>query len=377
MKSKLLGVLCFVVLCVTLTLGLWPFHSPRNEVTWLKNSNSLTFGEDGTVLGPDAVKAVRLGVEGSGSIEIWVQPDSGNASATLMALYRRKEHLVLGLRQSLTDLELQVEGENDRGTATKAHFYVDDAFGVTLKQKKPVFITVTFGPQGTTVYLNGTPAKVDPRFRIPEDVLIGRLILGDSPRQPDSFRGQIRGLAIYEAELNGAQIARHYRTWTGSGRPDIAEDERTTALYLFDEHGGNSIHNRAAAREDLYIPHTYAVVDKIFLEPFWREFDLSGSYWRGNFKNVIGFIPAGFCFCAYLTVAIPMKRAMLVAVVLGALLSLIIEVLQAFLPTRDSGTTDLITNTLGTYVGAMTYKHMYPALAERFPRLNWFAPPHS
>jgi VanZ like protein/concanavalin A-like lectin/glucanase superfamily protein len=377
MKSKLLGVLCFVVLCITLTLGLWPFHSPRNEVTWLKNANGLTFGKYGTVLGSDLLKAARLESEVDGSLEIWVQPDRWSGSATLLALYRPEKHLVFALRQSLTDLELQTEVENDRGVATRAHFYVDDAFGQALRQKKPVFVTVTAGQPGTRVYLDSAPVKVAPQFRIPEGAFAGRLIVGDSPRQPDSFRGQIRGLAIYGEELNGAQVARHYQTWMGSGRPAVAEDERMIGLYLFDEHAGNTIHNRTAEGEDLIIPDKYAVVDKIALEPFWKEFDLSGSYWKGNLKNIVGFLPAGFCFYAYLMIARLTKRVMLVAVVLGALVSLTIEILQAFLPTRDSGTTDLITNTLGTYVGALCYRHVYSFLVERFPWLGWFASPHS
>jgi VanZ family protein len=370
MKSWLLAVLCFIVLCITLTLGLWPFHSPRNEVTWLKNANGVTFGEYGTILGSGALQAARPENESGGSIEIWARPGYANGSGTLMALYRPEKHLVLWLRQSLTDLELQTEIENDRGTTTKARFYLDDAFSSAFEQKKPLFITVTFGRQGTTAYINGTPAKVDPRFRIPEGVMSGRMIVGDSPRQPDSFRGQIRGLAIYGVELNRAQVAQHYQTWMGNARPDLYEDEHTIALYLFDERAGNSIHNQVTARGDLNIPDTYSVVDKIFLEPFWKEFDFSGSYWRGNFKNVVGFIPAGFCFCAYLMVARSMKKAMLVAVVLGALVSLTIEILQAFLPTRDSGTTDLITNTLGTYVGAMACRQVHRVLVGRFPQLG-------
>src|SRR3974377_1692042 len=97
------------------------------------------------------------------------------------------------------------------------------------------------------------------------------------------------------------------------------------------------------------------VLDKIFLEPFWREFDLSRNYWDAAVKNIIGFLPFGFCFYPCLWIH-KFRRPALATILLGATVSLTIEVLQAYLPTRDSGTTDLFTNTLGTWIGVAAFR---------------------
>ena len=114
---------------------------------------------------------------------------------------------------------------------------------------------------------------------------------------------------------------------------------------------------------DLYIPEKYMVVNKIFMEPFWKEFNMSRSYWSAVLKNIVGFIPLGFCFYAYASV-LRIKRATLLTVFLGGVVSVTIEILQAYLPTRDSGTTDIITNTLGTWGGVLLYQRF-----SRFSRL--------
>jgi glycopeptide antibiotics resistance protein len=128
------------------------------------------------------------------------------------------------------------------------------------------------------------------------------------------------------------------------------------ALYLFDEHAGPVIHNQVPSGTGMYIPDRYQVLDEVFLKPFWEEFYPRWSYCRDVLINIIGFIPFGFLFCAYLSLAGRIKKPALVTILLGFMVSLTIESLQAYLPTRDSGTTDLITNTLGTCLGVWLYR---------------------
>ena len=358
MKSGVLGLLCFAVLCITLTLGLWPFHSPQNDVTWLNDANGLAFGTHGSVASFNVLKAVSSHEGEHGTVEIWVRPVRWRSSATLVALYRPEYGIQFALRQSLSDLEVSAEPRTAIGRRRVTnHFYADDALGPALRLKKSVFITVTCGKQGTKVYLDGVLATVKPQFHVDPKAFADRVILGDSPRQPDSFRGQIRGLAIFESELNSTQVLQHYNTWQEAGRPVIAKEDRNIALYLFDEHMGAIISSHTGiADRDLNIPGNYQVIDKIALEPFWKEFDFSRSYWSGNIKNIIGFVPFGFCFSAYFNLVGHTRKATLFTIVLGALVSLTIEILQAFLPTRDSGTTDIITNTIGTWIGVASFK---------------------
>lgn len=77
------------------------------------------------------------------------------------------------------------------------------------------------------------------------------------------------------------------------------------------------------------------------------------SYVANLAVNVVGFIPVGFFICATLISLCRRRRSIGLSTLTGFLLSLSIEILQAYIPMRKSGTTDLITNTLGTLVGAL------------------------
>lgn len=185
--------------------------------------------------------------------------------------------------------------------------------------------------------------------------MTGSLVVANSPITNESWSGDLRGLAIYNSELTQEQILNHYQTWTTLGRPRLTENDRAVALYLFDEGHGSIVHDRSTSGVDLYIPQHYMILNQKLLEPFWKEFSWDPDYWDSALINVAGFVPLGFFFCAFFASVRRVKRAALATITLGLTVSLIIETLQGFLPTRDSGTTDIITNTLGTCLGTALY----------------------
>jgi len=352
LNPKFLGVACGLVLAGMLVAGLWPFHSPRNGVTWFAGGNGLHFGQHGIVLSSGKFKAANMPADAPCSLEIWFVPDLTEGGGTLFAIYAPENPRQFSLHQSITDLKLQIDLRHGRFRTQTTGFYVGDIF----RRGKPLFVTVTSKGGQTLVYIDGALVETARKFPLSSRDFDGELVIGTLPRTDDSWSGLVRGLSFYDQELSPAQVLHHYDTWVEKGRPDVSEDDRTVALYLFDEHAGRVIHNQVPSKTDLYIPDRYLVLDQTFLQPFWQEFRANSGYWEDVLINIAGFVPFGFLVCAYFSLARRIKTPALVTILLGFALSFTIECLQAFLPTRDSGTTDLITNTLGTCIGVWLYR---------------------
>jgi hypothetical protein len=350
LQKKVLGVLCTAVLAGILTAGLWPFHAPKNEVGWLSNGNGLHLGKHGVILSPDAFSLAGSKAATSCSVDVWLQPDHSDTGGTILAFYTPENRIVgFSLHQSIDDLLLQ-RGTAYRGRA-KAKLYIARLF---RKNKQP-FVTITSSGQGIVVYVNGVFVRASPQFGLSSKDLIGQLLVGNHPLADDGWQGQLRGLAIYSREFTATEVLQHYDAWKTNQEAEI-KNGAPVALYLFNEKMGNIVHNQMNSGADLQIPEHYLVLQAPFLERPWHEFNSNWSYCKNLLINIGGFVPLGFFFCAYFASVRRLDGAVLATIVLGGVVSLTIEVLQAFLPTRDSGMTDIVTNTLGTGVGAMLYR---------------------
>lgn len=254
-----LGVICVAVLCGILVAGLWPFHAPTNRVTWLGTENGLRFADAGTLVSTGEFRLAAQ-EEASCSIEVWIKPALRQDSNTLLAFYTPQNPVQLALHQSDTDLLLERDAGRGAHRTRAAALYVNEVF----RSMRPVFMTVSAGPRGTAVYIDGVLAKAAPRFLVTAGDCTGRLVVATSPVGNDDWTGQLRGLAIYHGEITPPQVVRHYNTWTEKGRPDLTGEERCAALYLFREHGGNRVHSQVGPGPDLLIPERYQIVDQVF-----------------------------------------------------------------------------------------------------------------
>jgi hypothetical protein len=349
MQKRVLALLCAVVLVIILTAGLWPFHALKNQVSWL-NGNGLHIGKYGVILSPGASTIVGVKGETPCTVEIWLRPDHSDIGGTILAFYRPENHQVaFSVYQSIDDLLLRRATVYGKRLAF-SNWYVGHVFS----ENKLVFITISSSGQGTTVYLNGALVRTSPGFGLSSEDLTGQLIVGNNPLAEDGWQGQLKGLAVYHRELTEAQVLQDYNAWTTNQNAEI-KNEGPMALYLFNEGSGGIVHNQMNSETDLRIPEHFFVLHERFLATPWDEFQPGWNYWENVMINIGGFVPLGFFFCAYFVAVLRINRAVLVTILLGAAISLTIEVLQAFLPTRDSGMTDLLTNTLGTGIGTALY----------------------
>jgi hypothetical protein len=188
MKLNLLALICIAVLCITLSLGLWPFHSPANDVSWLGTRNGLRFGKYGTVISSGLLPISSPRDDSEASLEIWLRPKRVWDTGTLLALFTLGNLFQFSLHQSLTDLLVRTGPQHDPLHARTASLYVSEVF---RGQQSPTFITLTSGVKGACVYIDGVPATVAPEFPLSAGDFTGRLVLGDSPGQPDSWSGDL------------------------------------------------------------------------------------------------------------------------------------------------------------------------------------------
>jgi hypothetical protein len=170
------------------------------------------------------------------------------------------------------------------------------------------------------------------------------------------------GLVFYPRTLTREEVSADSRAWRESGPQELWKS--AAAFYAFDEGGGAVVHDRTRRMPDLMIPRDFRVLHSTPLELPAKP---GLSDLQDAAINILGFIPFGFLVAAYLQEAAEYSRrqALIAAVAIGLITSLGIELLQVYLPTRDSSLLDVINNTLGSMAGALLPSSVVPGGGKR------------
>jgi VanZ family protein len=207
---------------------------------------------------------------------------------------------------------------------------------------------------GTTcgIYVNGGLAK-----SFQDMALIGEresirgysLVVGNSREVEGPWTGAVLALKVYERALSEREIEEDHEGMTGSG-----SREGLIASYETDKSHRTMIPDLSGNENTLMVPERVALTNSVLAWPDWRNQKDSSP--AGDIAvNILGFVPFGFLFAFWREQADGSRRwrSWLFAILVGGLISLGIEVTQAFIPARDSSMVDVIRNTAGASIGGL------------------------
>ncbi len=361
----LLVAFSLAILLITLFFGLSGkgFHF-TNNVSWLKNEPGIRFGNYGiayALIDNDRIKST-ISQTGFFSIETAIKPNDFDLTGfnLILTLHdgRDDNQLILGQYGSY----IIVMNGDDYSNKKKIKRISSDIFSETPKK---LLLTITTGDKGTILYINGrlVASRHDLSLRIPQGDNL-RVTLGNSVYGKSSWRGEVYGLALYGYILDQETIKEHYNSWSEDHIFPFQKNQNPFLFFTLDEGNGQEATDHVTGTQKLKMPEGFHVLKKRLISLSWSDFHANKGFFTDLIINLLGFIPLGFILCALFAESggIFKKKAVLFSAVSCFLISLFIEIAQAWIPSRSSQGLDLILNTTGALIGT--------AICRSFKRLK-------
>jgi VanZ family protein len=342
--------ICIAFSLVLLFAGLWPFRfRTANNVQWIGGSNGLRFQQFGIVSGKEPLfgpgNLVDLALPFTIQMEVRPREEPSGSLPRILSVYDVEGRELFFLGQWRSELILRILKEE-----RSFHLRNRETGADGLKKDVKHSIVVRSDSNALTLFLDGVPANT--RSGVDLSLLSDKrgpawMVLGNSPSGETPWRGDLLSLSFYPEAFSPDNIE-------SRGIPPVIR-------YDFSEGSGAVCRGDADSLHNLVIPPVFRAPKRGILVPPWRVQKYDRSFWKDVFVNILGFIPFGFFFYAWLRKSSIGKdfTTFLLVALLGAAISLAIELLQVFLPTRDSSFTDGINNILGTCVGIWLFRKTY------------------
>jgi hypothetical protein len=354
-RKLLITVGFALVLLITLLAGLKPKgYRFRNDVAWMPHSG-ISIGPIGIAFSDDSLRWTDQNSRDSGfTFEMSFKAQAFRWSGTLLGFWSQDSIRPLMIGQWRNRLLVRI-GDTHAKKGFKE--FGEDPI---LETGKSSLIHIVSNRSTTSLYLNGVRIG-DPlsASMLSDRGLQGRLVLGNSVTGGHPWSGELYGVALYHREFSGAEASKRFRQWVSSGHKALPSAVFAAHFFTFSERGGTVAHDVAASGFDLHVPKLFHIIKKQVLLAPWDDFEWSRSYFADVVINLFGFIPLGFFMSLFLFEVAAIrswKKNLSLTIFICFGTSLCIELIQVYIPTRDSQLSDLILNTIGGVGGGFFAK---------------------
>lgn len=332
-KLTWLILLFLLSLTCVLSAGLWPFNFfPVNSAIWNESDNSLSFRKPSIAYIP--VLPSNLDTQNGFTIELKIKPlhrylrtfprilSIGTISEELLAVGQWKSGIVFRAFDSCTG------GYNEIG------------YRGAFSEKRPVHITLSTGPEGTVIFLDGKAVRKEKRPLLSSNsILNGTVVLANDLSGDHPWSGKFYYLSISSGHYTGRNLSDRKPGGDNLIRIDFTRrDESLTPSNI----------------TELIVPQRFSPPHRKVLTPFWVDFRLNRRYFADLILNILGFIPSGLLLgLIFLHSGLKPWKTLIFTFFILFSVSLCIELSQVTLPTRTSQLSDLILNTTGGLSGGL------------------------
>lgn len=361
-RRGLIGInLALVLMALFFGLRARGFSS-ANQVAWHPDRAGLHFGRYGMAYCRQAFDLASDPASSAGtelSLELAVRSAAlkHDRFQILLMLHggRDEDQLVIGQWRSSV---VVMHGNDYSGRRGRRRLGAAEALPAGVER----LITVVSNERGTRIFIDGRPAAHTSSLtlQIPNRRGPATLVVGNSVYARHYWNGDLYGLAIYTHALTPAAVRTQFERWKKARDFSMAVPANPEMLYLFDDRPGHKALNRMGDSRYLVIPADVQILKKEVLGLPWDNVRWGRPFWIDVAVNLLGFIPLGFFlsalredFCGSFS-----KRNFLACIGLCFMLSLGIELAQAWIPSRSSQMLDLALNTMGGAIG-VALQHLF------------------
>lgn len=326
---------CIAVVCV---LTLFPFNFTQ--------SNNAVFSDGLTLAVPGTAYAVHpheaLSSLYQFTILLHCTPDEGDVRGTgrIFSFARNFSDQNFAIAQYHSALNVQFFSRESRQ-------FNEVTVDTVFKTRTPVWIAITFTGETVRCYVNGV--KRDERRTGPMALTQWNaaypLVVGTDPNGGLQWEGVIHSAAIFDRSMSKAELR----------KPGLIFKKYSSIIhYDFSKGHAQYLRSTGTDGDSLYVPARYQPYDRLTLFDTFRYLGKQRLYIRDIVANIFFFLPIGFFSAMLLGRSFKKIISIIVlSVIIGCVLSVSVELLQIYLPSRFSSMLDVLSNTSGAALGAL------------------------